>query len=116
MFTSCRIGFLRTTPPKNPRTECDCQPVLCMMLAMVAPLGRLSRVSTVVLVDSFFRFVDCRYGTRAFGSAALLLQNGTGWPVLIGLVSIGECSLRTVKTTGNFAKNSLLAAILVSDS
>src|SRR5438105_13262753 len=39
-------SFLRTTPAKNPRTECCCQPVHCMMLAIVAPLGRLSSPST----------------------------------------------------------------------
>jgi hypothetical protein len=39
-------SFLRTTPAKNPRTECGCQPVEAMMPAMVAPLGRRSRPST----------------------------------------------------------------------
>src|SRR5438105_3843288 len=39
-------SFLRTTPAKNPRTECCCQPVHCMMLAIVAPLGRRSSPST----------------------------------------------------------------------
>ena len=39
-------SFLRTTPAKNPRTECDCQPVDTIMAAMVAPFGRRSSAST----------------------------------------------------------------------
>ena len=39
-------SFLRTTAAKNPRTECGCQPVDCMIVAMVAPFGRLSSPST----------------------------------------------------------------------
>ena len=39
-------SFLRTTPAKNPRTECDCQPVNSMMVAIVAPFGRRSSPST----------------------------------------------------------------------
>jgi hypothetical protein len=30
---------LRTTAAKNPRTECGCQPVYCIIAAMAAPLG-----------------------------------------------------------------------------
>src|SRR6185295_16853712 len=44
--SSLSLSFLRTTPAKNPRTECCCQPVHCMMLAIVAPPGRLSKPST----------------------------------------------------------------------
>src|SRR5258708_4455303 len=31
-------SFFRTTAPRKPRTQCDCQPVECMIAAMVAPL------------------------------------------------------------------------------
>src|SRR5690242_13759389 len=41
-----RPSFLRTTPAKNPRTECGCQPVAFMMAGMVAPAGRLRRPRT----------------------------------------------------------------------
>jgi hypothetical protein len=37
---------LRTTPAKNPRTECCCQWVARMMAAIVAPSGRASIAST----------------------------------------------------------------------
>jgi nucleotidyltransferase/DNA polymerase involved in DNA repair len=40
------LSFLRTTLAKNPRTECDCQPVDSIMVAIVAPLGRRSSSST----------------------------------------------------------------------
>src|SRR5689334_13058507 len=33
---------LRTTPARNPRTECDCQPVAFVSAAMVAPPGARS--------------------------------------------------------------------------
>src|SRR5262245_29086860 len=43
---SFKPSFLRTTPPKKPRTECCCQPVAFMIAAIVAPLGCLSRART----------------------------------------------------------------------
>src|SRR5262249_31304280 len=39
---SVKPSFLRTTPAKNPRTECCCHPVAFMMAAIVVPLGCLS--------------------------------------------------------------------------
>src|SRR5262245_36063761 len=33
---------LRTTPARKPRTECDCQPVVFVSAAMVAPPGERS--------------------------------------------------------------------------
>ena len=44
--SSLSASFLRTTAAKNPRTECRCQPVQVMIVAMVAPLGRRSSPST----------------------------------------------------------------------
>jgi hypothetical protein len=44
--SSFSASFLRTTPEKNPRTECGCQPVDVMIVAIVAPLGRRSSTST----------------------------------------------------------------------
>src|SRR5579864_4293287 len=50
--TSLSPSFLRTTPAKNPRTECGCQPVEAMMPAMVAPPGRRSRPRTRACFES----------------------------------------------------------------
>src|SRR5882724_357392 len=52
-FSERRLSpsFLRTTPAKNPRTECGCHPVHCMMLAIVAPLGRCSSPSTRICFE-----------------------------------------------------------------
>ncbi len=44
--SSLSASFLRTTAAKNPRTECGCQPVEVMIVAMAAPLGRRSSPST----------------------------------------------------------------------
>src|SRR3974377_515180 len=41
--TRIRPSFLRTTAAKKPRTECCCQPVVFMIVAIVVPLGLLRR-------------------------------------------------------------------------
>src|SRR5271166_432682 len=43
---SVKPSFLRTTAARKPRTECCRQPVACMIVAIVAPLGCLSRART----------------------------------------------------------------------
>src|SRR5271170_7851956 len=43
---SAKPSFLRTTPAKNPRTECCCQPVAFIMSAIVVPVGSLSSART----------------------------------------------------------------------
>src|ERR1700731_1197178 len=47
-FSDFRVkpSFLRTTPAKKPRTECCCQPVAFIIVAIVVPLGCLSRART----------------------------------------------------------------------
>src|SRR6516162_7207466 len=52
-FSDCSVrpSFLRTTPAKNPRTECCCQPVAFMMAGIVAPSGRLSRLITAACLE-----------------------------------------------------------------
>jgi hypothetical protein len=47
-FWDVRLSFkrLRTTPAKNPRTECCRQPVIFVMAAIDAPAGCLSRSRT----------------------------------------------------------------------
>src|SRR5438132_7128714 len=49
--TSLSPSFLRTTAARKPRTECGCQPVDCMMPAIVAPLGRLNRPRTRICFE-----------------------------------------------------------------
>src|SRR6266478_1576447 len=43
---SLSLRRLRTTPAKKPRTECCCQPVACIMAAIVAPAGDCSMAMT----------------------------------------------------------------------
>ena len=54
VFSDARLSpsFLRTTPAKNPRTECGCQPVISVMLAIVAPFGRRSSARTRARLES----------------------------------------------------------------
>src|SRR6516162_5159011 len=61
VFSECnaRPNFLRTTPAKNPRTECCCQPVAFMIAAIVVPVGCLSNASTVACLE-FGRIVAAR--------------------------------------------------------
>src|ERR1041385_402719 len=44
--TSLSCSFLRTTPAKNPRTECCAQPVAFIIAAIVAPVGDWSMATT----------------------------------------------------------------------
>src|SRR5262249_53622883 len=43
---SFSLRRLRTTPARNPRTECCCQPVAFIMAAIVAPAGDCSMAMT----------------------------------------------------------------------
>src|SRR5258707_9016524 len=43
---SLSLRRLRTTPARKPRTECCCQPVACIMAAIVAPAGDCSMAMT----------------------------------------------------------------------
>src|ERR1700746_2993783 len=45
--SSFSLSFFLTTPAKKPRTECACQPVASIMSAIVVPLARCSKDSTV---------------------------------------------------------------------
>jgi|SRR6516165_1335745 len=45
--SSFSLSFFLTTPAKKPRTECACQPVTSMMVAIVVPLAWRSSDSTV---------------------------------------------------------------------
>src|SRR5207245_4244973 len=43
---SLSLRRLHTTPARKPRTECCCQPVACIMAAIVAPAGDCSMAMT----------------------------------------------------------------------
>src|SRR5262245_2779815 len=49
--SSVRPSFLRTTPAKNPRTECCCQPVAFMISGITDPCGRLSSAITFACLE-----------------------------------------------------------------
>jgi hypothetical protein len=53
--TFAKLSFsprrLRTTPAKNPRTECLCQPVILLIAAIDAPSGRRKRSSTFYCLE-----------------------------------------------------------------
>src|SRR4029077_14639761 len=49
--SSLSLSFLRTTPAKNPRTLCCCQPVALTIAAMVVPLGWVNIVSTFACLE-----------------------------------------------------------------
>src|SRR5256886_6198644 len=51
---SFSLRRLRTTPARKPRTECCCQPVACIIAAIVAPAGDLSIERTCACFDSEF--------------------------------------------------------------
>src|SRR5271155_4187818 len=76
---SAKPSFLRTTPAKNPRTECCCQPVAFTMSAILVPLGSLSRARTASCLvplrredDSVSPGFACRF-TRFLVRAGLAL-------------------------------------------
>src|SRR5262245_21436866 len=84
--SSVSLSFLRTTPAKNPRTECCCDPVAFMIAAMVAPLGWLSRASTAACLE-LARVVGTRPGFLAAAFfAALLLGGALTSLVLLGML------------------------------
>ncbi len=62
-----RPSFLQTTPARNPRTECCCQPVVCIIASIVAPAGDRSIARTracLLLVRT-----DVCVGTSGFRSS-----------------------------------------------
>src|SRR5271167_2820477 len=79
---STNPSFLRTTPAKNPRTECCCQPVAFMMPVIVAPLGCLRRVSTACCLVPF-RLEGEREFPSFAGRFALLARAGALFDVLL---------------------------------
>src|SRR6266550_3321857 len=64
---SFSLRRLRTTPARNPRTECCCQPVAFIIAAIVAPAGDCSSAMTW----------DCLVPGSAFGGFTTPLANGT---------------------------------------
>ena len=74
---------MRTTPAKNPRTECCCQPVAFMMAAIVAPLGWLSSAITFSCLE-FDRVVRSGF-VVAFWRPMLGRALRLGLPLVFGI-------------------------------
>src|SRR5262245_60057143 len=70
--SSVRLSRLRTTPAKNPRTECCCQPVAFMMAAIVAPSGCRNRPRTCSCLE-LERGLCCLAFLGAAGFVGLLV-------------------------------------------
>src|SRR4051794_10847103 len=87
-------SFLRTTPAKNPRTECGCHPVVFMMAGMVAPCGWRSILRTSACLE-FARGAD---GTPFACSAPLFAVFGAlaDFALWAGLLLRISCSLQVV--------------------
>jgi hypothetical protein len=78
---------LRTTPAKNPRTECGCQPVETMMPAMVAPPGRRSRTRTRACFEFARKRLHHRampISSRSMRRAGFITIFGSKWMALKG--------------------------------
>ena len=55
------FSFLRTTPARNPRAECGCQPISFIIAAIVAPVGDWSiAMMRDCFVPAAFRFAVLR--------------------------------------------------------
>src|SRR4029453_17539822 len=67
---SFSLRRLRTTPARNPRTECCCQPVAFIIAAIVAPAGDCSMAMTR----------DCfEPGSALCGRGELAIASGDGF-------------------------------------
>src|SRR4030095_16452644 len=72
---SFSLRRLRTTPARNPRTECCCQPVAFIIASIVAPAGDFSIAMTRTclepgsLVGRFTLLADCAGLAAATGVA-----------------------------------------------
>src|SRR5580658_2457453 len=70
VFSDSRLSlsFFLTTPAKKPRTECCCQSVAFMIVAMVVPFGCRSIASTVSCLEEDREgvFADAGFVTAAF--------------------------------------------------
>src|SRR4051794_13644962 len=71
------LSFFLTTPAKKPRTECCCQSVAFMIVAIVAPFGcRSSRRTTSCLDDPAVTFSVDRLDATALVAIALFPAPG----------------------------------------
>src|SRR6266576_775160 len=71
---SLSLKRLRTTPARNPRTECCCQPVAFIIAAIVAPAGDCSIAMTR----------DCfEPGSALCGRGGLDIASGEGFAAVV---------------------------------
>src|SRR5713101_3066773 len=82
--TRLRSSFFLTTPAKKPRTECCCQSVAFMIVAIVVPLGSCNILSTA----------DCLEGHEAgvFDDAVLdtAVLDATAGSDRVGMLLLAE--------------------------
>src|SRR5256714_12714656 len=74
---SLSLRRLRTTPARKPRTECCCQPVACIMAAIVAPAGDCSMVMTRDCFEpglAFLPLASPAVGREGFAATAAALD------------------------------------------
>src|SRR4029453_45900 len=73
---SFSLRRLRTTPARNPRTECCCQPVAFIIAAIVAPAGDCSIAMTR----------DCLVpGSALCGRGGLAIASGDGFAAVVSV-------------------------------
>src|SRR5258705_4545399 len=91
-----RPSFLRTTAAKKPRTECCCQPVAFMIVAIVAPLGWLSSAITVACLEvARGGATPAAFGCGVFVAGGLVVGRGLVFLLILWLGMSGfRCSLR----------------------
>src|SRR4051794_37407122 len=78
-------SFLRTTPARNPRTECCCQPIAVMIVAIVAPAGARS-IATIRLCLVSGRDADLdEAGANCLRGAGLAVLRAFGRVAAFGL-------------------------------
>src|SRR3954454_8117841 len=95
------FSFLRTTPARNPRTECGCQPVALTMASIVQPSVDRSRASTRACLESA-RAPDAFVG-KAGESATGKTFDATGLFLLVP-----TCLALTDRVAANFEAASLV--------
>src|SRR5689334_18808404 len=87
--SSVRPSFLRTTPAKQPRTECCCQPVALVMTAIDMPSGRRKRSRTFCCFESARPFSELNFRTGPAFAGDLFVDRVLGFRLCLGLVIFG---------------------------
>jgi len=70
------FSFLRTTPARNPRTECCCQPVACIIAAIVVPADDCNIAITRDCLEAASAFFPASEGATAGCAGFILARAG----------------------------------------